>query len=53
MGAVIVFDLTNTVSYEHVKYWLRELRLHADENICKIVIGNKCDMKESIQINDN
>jgi GTPase SAR1 family protein len=45
-GAIIVFDLTNEKSFENLKFWIRQLRLHADENIQKILVGNKCDLED-------
>ncbi|KEH42428.1 Ras-related protein [Medicago truncatula] len=33
-GALLVYDVTRHVTFENVKRWLKELRDHADHNIC-------------------
>ena len=46
-GALVVFDLTNSDSFDSVDKWIRELRSEGDINIYIILIGNKCDLVES------
>jgi len=45
VGALLVYDITKSESYEDVEKWLKELRDHADANIVIMLIGNKCDLK--------
>ncbi|KAJ3709224.1 hypothetical protein LUZ61_012929 [Rhynchospora tenuis] len=45
LGAVLVYDVTKTNTFENVKRWLRELRDHADSNIVVLLVGNKTDLK--------
>jgi len=40
-----VFDLTNETTFENVKIWLRDLKLHAPKDVLKILLGNKMDLK--------
>jgi small GTP-binding protein len=47
MGVIVVFDLTDEASFENVRNWLRQIKTHAGENVCKILVGNKCDMPEA------
>ena len=44
VGALLVYDITNHRSYEHVEHWLAELRDHADPNIVIMLVGNKNDL---------
>lgn len=44
VGALIVYDITKTQTFENVQRWLRELRDHADSNIVIMMIGNKSDL---------
>ena len=44
VGALIVYDLTKQLSYDHVTKWLKELRDHADANIVIMLVGNKSDL---------
>lgn len=44
LGALIVYDITKTESYESVSRWLKELKDHADANIIIELVGNKSDL---------
>eukprot|EP00742_Colponemidia_sp_Colp-10_P000591 GILJ01000645.1.p1 GENE.GILJ01000645.1~~GILJ01000645.1.p1 ORF type:complete len:212 (+),score=27.32 GILJ01000645.1:165-800(+) len=46
MGVVLVYDITEETTFGNVKYWMRNLEEHASADICKILIGNKCDMTD-------
>jgi GTPase SAR1 family protein len=39
IGALIVYDVTKTSSFEHVDKWLKELRDNADPNIVVMLVG--------------
>jgi GTPase SAR1 family protein len=45
VGALMVYDISKTNSFENVQKWMQELRDHADPNIAIILIGNKSDLK--------
>ena len=42
-GALILFDLTNKESFDHVKDWLRELVTYAGD-VPFVLVGNKTDL---------
>ncbi|RKP31851.1 ras-domain-containing protein [Metschnikowia bicuspidata] len=44
VGALIVYDISKTESYESVSRWLKELKGHADANIVIELVGNKSDL---------
>lgn len=44
VGALIVYDISKTESYESVSRWLKELKEHADANIVIELVGNKSDL---------
>ena len=44
VGALVVYDISKTESYESVSKWLKELREHADANIVIELVGNKLDL---------
>ncbi|CAK4775400.1 unnamed protein product [Aphanomyces euteiches] len=44
VGALVVYDITNRHSFEHVTHWLEQIREHAHENVVLILVGNKCDL---------
>ena len=45
IGALIVYDITNHLSFQNCAAWLRELRAHTDPSIVVMLVGNKCDLK--------
>ena len=42
---MLVYDITNSTTFEHLDYWLEELQEY-DENIVIMLLGNKCDLNE-------
>lgn len=44
VGAMLVYDITQRESFDHVARWLEELRGHADNNIVLMLMGNKSDL---------
>jgi len=45
VGALLVYDISKSVSYDNVERWLNELRDHADSNIVIMLVGNKSDLR--------
>jgi len=50
MGIMLVYDITNSKSYENIAKWLRNIDEHANEDVEKMILGNKCDMDENRQV---
>lgn len=44
VGAMLVYDITKRQTFDHVARWLDELRIHADNNIVIMLVGNKTDL---------
>lgn len=34
-------------SFNNVKQWLSEIDRYANESVCKLLVGNKCDLVEN------
>jgi len=45
VGALLVYDIGKSSSFENVSRWLKELRDHADSNIVIMLVGNKTDKR--------
>lgn len=43
-GIILVYDVTNQDSYEHLSHWFCEIDRHAPENVKIILVGNKIDL---------
>ena len=49
-GIILVFDVTDPVSFQNLEYWLRKIKKHADENVEMVLIGNKIDLINDVVI---
>lgn len=45
-GVLIVFDLTQRVSFDHVATWLEDMNDNVPENVVKVLVGSKADLEE-------
>jgi len=43
-GIIVAFDVTSRSTFTNIKSWLYEIDRYAVANVCKVIIGNKCDM---------
>ena len=43
---MVVYDVTDKESFEGIKSWIGEIEKYAQENVIKILVGNKSDMTE-------
>mmetsp|Transcript_2540 Transcript_2540/g.3838 ORF Transcript_2540/g.3838 Transcript_2540/m.3838 type:complete len:124 (+) Transcript_2540:417-788(+) len=46
MGILLVYDVTDENSFQNIRNWVRNIEQHAADNVDKILIGNKSDMKD-------
>jgi len=44
-GIIIVYDITDKESFDNVRQWLFEIDRYASETVCKLLVGNKMDLK--------
>lgn len=43
MGIILAYDCTDENSFTNVRNWIQQIKMHASENVAKVLIGNKCD----------
>ncbi|XP_039271189.1 ras-related protein Rab-8B-like [Styela clava] len=46
MGIMLVYDITNSKSFDNIKNWIRNIEEHASSDVEKMILGNKCDMND-------
>lgn len=49
-GIILVYDVTDKDSFDHVKDWMTEVDRYANENVDIILIGNKSDLVNKRQV---
>lgn len=49
-GIIVVYDVTDSESFNNVKQWLSEIERYASENVNKLLVGNKCDLAHKKQV---
>ena len=53
VGVILVYDITDPLTFNNVGMWINSLKEHATPNILKILVGNKCDLEDSRIITRN
>mmetsp|Transcript_6990 Transcript_6990/g.13024 ORF Transcript_6990/g.13024 Transcript_6990/m.13024 type:complete len:203 (-) Transcript_6990:170-778(-) len=49
-GVVLVYDITNKESFEHVQGWMKSVDKYGREGVIRMVIGNKCDIESEREV---
>merc|ERR1711977_712315 len=45
MGILLVYDVTDEKSFTNINSWMKNIQQHANTEVVKVLLGNKCDMK--------
>jgi len=51
-GVILVYDIINKQTFQHVQDWLDEVHKNVGESITKLVVGNKADLVEQRQVTE-
>ena len=51
-GILIVYDVSDKKSFNHIKDWLEDINKYTDNNPIKLIIGNKCDLVNEKQVTE-
>ena len=46
LGIMLVYDITDSQTFDNIAKWLRNIQEHANEDVEKMILGNKCDMED-------
>ena len=49
-AVILVYDITNSRSFERMKYWLTELESSGNPNALTVIVGNKVDMEDRREV---
>ncbi|XP_069469199.1 ras-related protein Rab-33A [Ambystoma mexicanum] len=53
-AVVFVYDVTKMASFQNLKTWIQECNGHSvSPSVPKVLVGNKCDLREHIQVPSN
>jgi len=52
-GIIVVYDVTDQVSFNNVKQWMQEIQRYACDSVCRLLVGNKCDLVEKKMVDTN
>jgi Ras-related protein Rab-1A len=47
-GIIMVYDVSNQESFDHVSDWLSEIERYAPQESCILLAGNKCDRIDKV-----
>lgn len=50
MGIMLVYDVTNERSFDNIRTWIRNIEEHANNDVEKMILGNKCDIADRRQV---
>ena len=39
----MAYSVTDLASFQSLENWLKQIKTHANEEVVKVLIGNKCD----------
>ena len=49
-GCFIVYDITNSQSFENIIKWYEEIKKSGDKGVSIILVGNKCDLENERKV---
>ncbi|CAD8160875.1 unnamed protein product [Paramecium octaurelia] len=48
MGIILVYSIDDKDSFSNISNWMNQIKQHASENVCKLLIGNKSDVPNRV-----
>ena len=46
-GIILVYDITDRESFSGIQNWMAEVEKYANDNVTRILVGNKSDLESS------
>ena len=44
-GIILTYDISNSDSLKNIQNWMKLIEQNAEDGVCKILVGNKCDLE--------
>jgi len=45
-GIILTYDVTDENSFKNIRNWVKQIEQNAQTNVCKVLVGNKCDRED-------
>jgi Ras-related protein Rab-8A len=45
MGIVLTYAINERETFEDIENWVKQIKLHASDNVLKVLVGNKADIE--------
>ena len=45
-GVILIYDINDENSFKNIRNWLSLLEENVQNNVCKVLVGNKCDSND-------
>lgn len=46
MGIILTYSIAEAETFRNIENWMKQIQQQASENVCRILVGNKCDVAE-------
>jgi Ras-related protein Rab-8A len=46
MGIVLTYAINERESFEDIENWVKQIKMHASDNVTKVLVGNKSDIED-------
>lgn len=44
MGVILTYAISDRQTFDDIENWVKQIKLHASDDIMKVLVGNKSDM---------
>jgi Ras-related protein Rab-8A len=46
MGIILTYSIAERESFQDIQNWVQQIKMHASDNVLKVLVGNKADVEE-------
>ncbi len=52
-GILLMYDISSAESFMHITKWINNISTHAESDVSRMLIGNKCDVEDNMRVIDS